>query len=217
MAGGIPLARIEQIKSKFYDLFKNASGDGISVVYNNLKQTVLISINYVTKNLKITGGKLDTIQDISTDSSPEFSGLKIGTDSGLLGKNTGTVNTVSVNYPLVLNNNTLSVEGSVIKRIASENITIGDPIAVTGDNTVGVADNVTNHNFIGISNNTCLSSEEVNVQIAGEVSTNYPYGTKLFLGNREITSDVPFQGYLVYVGISTGDKYVITNNLKVKL
>ena len=51
----------------------------------------IISLGYNTSNLRLTGSNLDTIQDINTSSSPQFTGLTLGTLSGVLKATAGVI------------------------------------------------------------------------------------------------------------------------------
>lgn len=236
----IPLNRIQDLKSKFSNLFKNASGDGILVLYNNLTATVSIALNYVSKNLKITAdGKLDTIQDIDTTASPEFAGLKVGSDSGLLGKETGIVNTVSVSYPLILDNYNLSIDGGGgstangidINATASEALFKGQPIHLSNTKKASLASSQAGYdNFIGLVKDDYLLDDVATITVSGQLSqddwTAVTGAVDLIPANKyyvssiagKLTHLVPQTGYLIRVGYALNERtLIITNSLKVKL
>ena len=55
-----------------------------------------MGLNYSTVNLQLTNGTLDTVQDISTNATPTFGGLKLGSSSGFLKASNGTVSAETV-------------------------------------------------------------------------------------------------------------------------
>lgn len=78
----------------------------------------VVSFGHNTTNLKITSNQLNTIQDISTGSSPTFSGLTVTGLSGLLNANAGVLGAASIgsglsySYPTLSNSGVLSITGT---------------------------------------------------------------------------------------------------------
>ena len=206
----IPKNRIDQ--QKVQNWFITGVSNGIHTIYDNLTKTISFSIAYSTKNLKIgIDDKLNTVQDIDSTASPEFIGLKVGTDTGIVGRSTGTLNNISVASPLTLVNNVLSSQNTNIIKVIT-------PIELHKDDAVY---NLSYPKFIGISKDNYALGTEATIVTSGEVTVTQTLvpEAKYFIDNTDktkITTVVPTDEYLVYVGIAISQHVLkIENNLVV--
>ena len=212
---GIPQNRID-----LPSVIKNFTlgvANGINTTYNNTTKIVSIAIAYTTKNLKIgVDGKLNTIQDIDSTSSPEFGGLKIGNNSSIVSKVNGSFSELSLGEGITLEENTLNVNippsGSFIEIATTVELSLGD--VVYKDNFP---------NYIGFSTGAFGVNETALIQSLGEIiltDTLIP-NTEYFidnLNNTKITDTIPSSGWFVKVGIAKDEHtLIIQNPLKIKL
>lgn len=94
---------------KLISSFIEGTANGITIAYNNITKKISIAIAYNETNLKINAeDKLDTIQDIDTTASPEFAGMTIGTDTGLVSRDSGVIGNVTIGSGLTLESGVLS-------------------------------------------------------------------------------------------------------------
>jgi len=209
----IPKNRVDQPIIKNW--FITGISGGINTIYDNITKTISFAIAYTTKNLKVgIDGKLNTIQDIDSTASPEFTGLKVGSDTGLVGKTTGTLNTVSVALPLTLNNGVLSSENTA----NTTEIKIITTVELNKDDAVY---NLIYPKFIGISKGNYGIGEEATIITSGEVTlvqTLIPE-SRYFIDNTDktkISINVPTDEFLIYVGTAIDNHtLLIENNLTV--
>lgn len=108
--------------------------------------------------------------------------------------------------------NDSSLLNNQLDREAGENLVVGDPIWVAGDNKFYKADNVTNPQVIGIITTAALMGFLATATTADRITlTGLTANTPYFLGNEIITPVVPSSGNVIRLGLAISTTELILN------
>lgn len=212
-----PNARLPSSFDEFVKYVVSGSSSGIGILKDITNKTISFTVKFSNKNLKINGdGEIDTVQDVNITSSPEFSGLKIGNQTGLLGRTDGVLENVSLGEGLSLENNVLNVSsvasaGNFVKIITPVSLNTGDVVYKD-----------TFPDYIGFSSGEYIEGEEATVLTSGEITltdtlvpNSYYYIDNS--NNKKITNEVPVSGWLIRVGIALDEHTLLIQPiLKIK-